>query len=122
MNTVTVTTPAATGRWQDYHRKVDPVYDTTLRWNDILRITGLKKSQAKLKIANGEFPAPFPISDTGRSLGWHSSEVSAWCAARDALREAMKSQPRTTPFRNTALNTAALKKRVAKKKKKAVRR
>jgi predicted DNA-binding transcriptional regulator AlpA len=124
MDTTTTTTNIQPVRWEDYLRKVDPIYDTTLRWNDILRITGLQKSQVKLKITSGQFPAPFLISDSGRSLGWHASEVSAWCASRDALREAMRGQPRGMAIhrkdaQNHNKNTRP--KRVAKKKARAKR-
>jgi predicted DNA-binding transcriptional regulator AlpA len=81
-------------RWQDHLRRIDPLDDRTIRWDDILRITGLTKSQVKLKIDSDEFPAPFLITDSGRSLGWHASEVSAWIAARDAHREATRGLPR----------------------------
>jgi predicted DNA-binding transcriptional regulator AlpA len=118
--TMTTTTTTTTPRWEEYLRRCDPVFDTTLRWNDIIRITGLQKSQIKLKISKGEFPAPFLISDTGRSLGWHASEVSAWCAAREALREATRGQARgVMPSQKSLKN---LKRSTPTRTKKAARR
>ena len=113
-------------RWQDYLRRIDPLDDRTIRWNDILRVTGLTKSQVKLKIDSDEFPAPFKITDSGRSLGWHASEVSAWCAARDAHREATKGQARgTMPIKYKVSVTDLIQDKKDTKKprpKKAVRR
>jgi predicted DNA-binding transcriptional regulator AlpA len=108
MTTAETTTP--TRHWRDFLHKIDPIDDRTLRWPDVIRITGLSKSQAKLKISENEFPAPFLISDTGRSLGWHASEVSAWCAARDAQREAMRGQPRVINAELKKLKHLRLKK------------
>jgi predicted DNA-binding transcriptional regulator AlpA len=113
MGMTATTVSIAPVRWQDHLRRVDPLKDRTLRWPDILFVTGLTKSQVKEKIKRDEFPMPFRITDSGRSLGWHASEVEAWVASRDAQREVMKSIPiEVRPIFKNNLPTKPAKKAV----------
>jgi len=44
--------------------------------------TGYHRTAIYEKIGKGEFPKPYPLSNTGRAVAWLESEVDAWIAAR----------------------------------------
>ncbi|MFN5028053.1 MAG: AlpA family phage regulatory protein [Burkholderiales bacterium] len=50
-------------------------------------VTGLSRSTIYSEISKGAFPKPVPLTDDGRAVGWASSEVDAWVAARVARAE-----------------------------------
>jgi predicted DNA-binding transcriptional regulator AlpA len=54
---------------------------------------GLGKTQRNEKIANGEYPAPFQISDSGRAKAWFLSEILEWQQQRRRLRDEAKPAP-----------------------------
>jgi predicted DNA-binding transcriptional regulator AlpA len=63
-------------------------FDPTVRFDEALAISGLKPTQLSEKIKSGEFPKPFKLSDSGRSVGWLLSELLNWRERRIAARDA----------------------------------
>ena len=55
---------------------------------------GYKATQLDEKIKAGEVPAPIPLSDSGRAVGWLGSQIIAWQAGRVACANALV-KPRT---------------------------
>jgi len=49
-----------------------------LRIRDVMDFTGKRLSAIQRDIANGEFPKPIPLNDSGRSKGWLEEELIAW--------------------------------------------
>jgi predicted DNA-binding transcriptional regulator AlpA len=58
-----------------------------LRLPAVLAFSGYGRTQLLEKVAEKEFPAPVPLSDTGRAVGWLEEELVAWREARKAKRE-----------------------------------
>ena len=58
--------------------------------NQIIRISegrkyfGYGHSQLEEKIKSGEIPAPFPLSDSGRAMGWTGRQIIEHQARRAA--------------------------------------
>lgn len=48
-----------------------------IRMCDGEEVWGLGQSAIKEKVEDGELPAPFPLSDTGRALAWYGWQVNA---------------------------------------------
>jgi prophage regulatory protein len=48
--------------------------------------TGLSRSELYRRMAAGDFPQPVKLGE--RASAWPESEVSAWCEARIAARDA----------------------------------
>ena len=48
--------------------------------------TGLSRSELYRRIAAGDFPAPCKLGE--RASAWPEHEVTAWCEARIAARDA----------------------------------
>jgi prophage regulatory protein len=59
-----------------------------LRRPQVLEATGYSRTQLQELIDKGEFPPPFPLSDTGRAVGWFEDDVVAWQQRRLAKRNA----------------------------------
>ena len=59
---------------------------TLLRLREVCRRTGLSRSVIYRRIAAGDFPAPVKLGE--RASAWPEQEVTAWCAARIAARDA----------------------------------
>jgi prophage regulatory protein len=59
-----------------------------LRRPQVLAATGYQRTQLQELIDKGEFPPPFPLSDTGRAVGWLEDEVISWQQRRLAKRNA----------------------------------
>ena len=57
-----------------------------LRLPQVKARTGLSRSGLYRRIAAGDFPAPCKLGV--RASAWPESEVSAWCEARIAARDA----------------------------------
>ncbi len=55
---------------------------TIYRLPKVKTITGLSRSTIYSEVAKGKFPAPVPLTDEGRAVGWNSNAVDAWVAAR----------------------------------------
>lgn len=49
-----------------------------VRWHDGPRYFGYKLTQLAKKIKEGEIPAPFALSDSGRATGWFGSQIIEW--------------------------------------------
>lgn len=62
--------------------------DRIVRAGDLSAFVGLKRTQLAVLIENGEFPAPVPLSDHGRAIGFLESEVRRWQLERIAKRDA----------------------------------
>ena len=58
-----------------------------LRISEVQRTTGLSKANIYRKIAIKEFPSPVPLVDSGKAVGWVSSEIQKWIAGRIEARE-----------------------------------
>lgn len=48
----------------------------------VITITGLSRSTIYSEIGKGNFPAPFPLTNDGRAVGWDSNAIDAWVAQR----------------------------------------
>jgi len=57
---------------------------TFLRLGDVMRVTGLGRSTVYRLIANQNFPPPCRLGV--RAVGWRSSDISQWSAARPVAR------------------------------------
>ena len=45
-------------------------------------VTGLSRSTIYAEILKGNFPAPVPLTNDGRAVGWDSNAIDAWVAQR----------------------------------------
>ncbi|HEV8712668.1 MAG TPA: AlpA family transcriptional regulator [Candidatus Binatia bacterium] len=59
---------------------------TLLRLPEVCRRTGYSRSEIYRRIATGDFPAPVKLGE--RASAWPEHEVTAWCGARIAARDA----------------------------------
>lgn len=48
----------------------------------VVQAVGLARSTIWSLVKEGEFPAPVPIHDGGRAVGWPSNEVNGWIQNR----------------------------------------
>ena len=58
---------------------------TILRRKQVEARTGLSRSALYRRIADQTFPAPIPLGEDGRAVGWIEREVTQWlnqCVAR----------------------------------------
>ncbi len=55
---------------------------TIYRLPKVKAVTGLSRSTIYAEVAKGKFPAPVPLTDEGRAVGWDSNAVDAWVASR----------------------------------------
>src|SRR6187200_714942 len=58
-----------------------------VRYVDGPKVFGLKPSALKAKIDAGKIPAPIPLSDSGRALGWTRQMIMNHHASMAALAE-----------------------------------
>lgn len=56
-----------------------------LKLNEVMTMTGLKRSSIYKKIEEGRFPVQVPLGE--RAVGWIASEVEDWIKARVAERD-----------------------------------
>ena len=61
-----------------------------VRYVDGPKVFGLKPSALKAKIDAGKIPAPIPLSDSGRALGWTRQTIINHHARMAALAEERK--------------------------------
>jgi prophage regulatory protein len=59
---------------------------TLLRLPQVKARTGLSRSEIYRRVSAGTFPAPVKLGE--RATAWPEHEVSAWCEARIATRDA----------------------------------
>ena len=57
-----------------------------LRLPDVMRRVSLSRSEIYRRIAAGDFPQPVKLGE--RASAWPDHEVTAWCEARIAARDA----------------------------------
>ena len=55
---------------------------TIYRLPKVQATTGLSRSTIYAEIAKGNFPAPVPLTNDGRAVGWDSNAIDAWVAQR----------------------------------------
>ena len=58
-----------------------------LRRKQVEARTGLSRSALYRRIADNTFPAPVPLGQDGRAVGWIEAEVAAWLNACVAQRD-----------------------------------
>src|SRR5262249_1957489 len=84
-----------------------------IRRKDGPTVFGYQDTVLRTKIAAGEIPEPFPLTDSGRALFWYGSQVLDW------LAKAIEKAPERRRARAKRLVEEAAKnaaKRAAKKK------
>jgi len=59
---------------------------TLLRLPQVKARTGLSRSEIYRRVIAGNFPAPVKLGE--RASAWPEHEISAWCLARVAARDA----------------------------------
>ncbi|MBI4190750.1 MAG: AlpA family phage regulatory protein [Betaproteobacteria bacterium] len=61
-------------------------YEVIELWREprVVQVVGLGRSTLWSLVKDGEFPAPVPIHDGGRAVGWPSNEVISWVQNRIA--------------------------------------
>lgn len=57
-----------------------------LRLREVTRRTGKSRSSVYREVAAGTFPAPVKLGE--RASAWPEHEITAWCQARIAARDA----------------------------------
>lgn len=57
-----------------------------LRRPAVLAATGYGRTQLQVLVDKKLFPAPFKLSDTGRSVGWWEDDVIAYQESREAAK------------------------------------
>jgi predicted DNA-binding transcriptional regulator AlpA len=58
------------------------VPDEIYRPHEARHFFGFKPTQLTEKIKAGEIPAPIPLSDSGRAVGWLGRQIIEWQAGR----------------------------------------
>lgn len=61
--------------------------DAILRAPEVLRGTGLSRTQLYTLLRSGDFPRPVSLYPGSRAVGWSRAEVQAWIGARLAERD-----------------------------------
>ncbi len=56
--------------------------DRILRLPDVMRLTGLSRSQIMLAESQGKFPRRRRLLEDGRAVGWLHSELIEWIRTR----------------------------------------
>jgi prophage regulatory protein len=96
-----------------------PIFPRMMRLPEVMRATGLKRSQIYELSKIGAFPRPIRVGL--RAVAWIEDEIAAWLAERRAERDRKAAMPRDpTAYPITAKATAAASRaKEAKKKKRA---
>lgn len=53
-----------------------------MRLHEVKYQVGLGRTAIYEKIKNNEFPAPYPLSNSGRAVAWASDEIDQWIESR----------------------------------------
>jgi len=61
-----------------------PQLTRVLRREEVERLTGMKRTALRDMTANGEFPKPIKLNESGRAIGWLEDELIAWQHERAA--------------------------------------
>jgi prophage regulatory protein len=83
-----------------------------IRRPEVLRLTGLKKSQLDVAIKDGRFPKSFPILEGGRAQGWLESEIFGYIDSRRQARDAAVAAGPTPPVEKPMMPPRAAAKAV----------
>lgn len=73
-----------------------------IRKPEVLRLTGLKKSQLDVAIRDGRFPKPFAILEGGRAQAWFEDEIGGYVESRRQARDAAAAAPKVATKHKTA--------------------
>lgn len=65
-----------------------------IRLPEVLQRVGSSKPTLYRWMQQGKFPRPYPLDDSGHSVGWLLEQVEAWIDQRIAAREANVRLPR----------------------------
>jgi predicted DNA-binding transcriptional regulator AlpA len=66
-------------------------------FRELLKVTGLSRTQLQREMDAGRFPMPIPLTPAGRRKGWLGDEVAAWQQERiQARNEKIKKSHGTT--------------------------
>lgn len=52
--------------------------DSILRINNVIQITGLRRSTIYKLINRNSFPKSFPLTENGAAVGWSLNEIQNW--------------------------------------------
>lgn len=63
-------------------KPASPVGLKVIRHAEVCRKLGISAASLFDMIAKGDFPKPFSIIPSGRSVGWLEGDVDAWIVAR----------------------------------------
>lgn len=53
-----------------------------LRLPTVLERTGMKRSSLYAAVADGQFPRPIKLNDSGRAVAWPAVVIDAWIESR----------------------------------------
>jgi predicted DNA-binding transcriptional regulator AlpA len=73
-------------------------------FRELLKVTGLSRSQLQREMDAGRFPMPIPLTPAGRRKGWLGGEVAAWQQQRVQARNA---KPQKLPSGNQFIEGGA---------------
>jgi prophage regulatory protein len=82
-----------------------------LRKPEVLRRTGMKKTQLDESIRAGKFPKGVPVFEDGRALGWFEDEVDGYIESRRTARDAAAAAPPKVNQVSTVVATPKQKRR-----------
>ncbi len=75
-------------RSNDEHtRDVAPTGPSVLRLPQVCKKVGLKPDSIYKGVREKWFPAPFPLTPSGRAMGWYEHEIDAYLQQRAEGRE-----------------------------------
>lgn len=63
-----------------------PATTAMLRREEVEALTGLARSTLYGLVKQKKFPAPYPLTESGRAVGWLRSEVEAYLHDRISAR------------------------------------
>ena len=67
--------------------KQPPAPENILRMSDVVRRTGISKSQVHNMMNDGRFPKSFPLVPGGRAVGWYESVIDEWIRERNQRKQ-----------------------------------
>jgi prophage regulatory protein len=73
-----------------------------IRKPEVLKLTGLKKSQLDVAIKDGRFPKSFEILEGGRAQGWFEDEIVNYVESRRQARDAAAAAPKVVKHKTAA--------------------
>jgi predicted DNA-binding transcriptional regulator AlpA len=61
----------------------EPIMDVLLTVDQVLEVTGLRRTMLYKLRAVGQFPQPVKLSASGRRVAWRQSSVEKWIESRE---------------------------------------